>query len=209
MISEYVFVDRVISRVLQVLSLPRIPLEASGRHVHVTREDLDVLFGRGHQLTKSAELSQPGQFSCKERVSVVGPKGKFPSVVILGPERKETQVEISLTDVTTLGVAAPLRLSGHTVGTPGVKLVGPHGEVELKAGVIVAKRHIHMTPEDAAVYGLRDGQTVSVHVFGEREITFGNVALRVSPTFATYMHIDYDEANACAFTKGMVGFLEA
>jgi propanediol utilization protein len=193
---------------MKELSKPLIPIEASGRHVHLRRDDLDVLFGRGHKLTHRGDLSQPGQFSCEERVRVVGPKGEFSSVIILGPERPRTQIEISLTDANILGVNAPIRLSGDTFGTPGIRIVGPAGKVETDDGVIAAKRHIHMTLEDAASYGVRDGQIVSVKIYGERGTTFHDVVLRVSPKFATYMHIDYDEANACAFTKGMMGFLE-
>jgi propanediol utilization protein len=206
--TEQELVERIVSRVLGELSKPRIPIEASGRHVHLKRADIDVLFGRGSELTRRGNLSQPGQFSCEERVRVVGPKGEFPSVIVLGPERPETQVELSLTDARFLGVDAPVRLSGDIASTPGVRIVGPQGEIETKNGVIAAKRHIHMTPEDAAAYGVHDGQTVSVTVYGERGTTFYGVALRVSPKFATYMHIDYDEANACAFREGMLGFLE-
>jgi propanediol utilization protein len=200
--------ERVCSRIIGELSKHRIIIEASGRHMHLKRADIDALFGRGHELTRKGDLSQPGQFSCAERVRVAGPKGEFSSVIILGPERPETQVEISLTDAKILGIDAPIRLSGDIAGTPGIRIIGPAGEIETKNGVIAAKRHIHMTPEDAMSYGVRDGQVVSVRVYGERGTTFHDVALRVSPKFATYMHIDYDEANACAFKKGMIGFLE-
>jgi propanediol utilization protein len=193
---------------MEELSKPLIPIEASGRHVHLSRGDLDALFGCGHKLTRRGDLSQPGQFSCGERVRVAGPKGEFPSVIILGPERPETQIEISLTDANILGVNAPIRLSGDTAGTPGIRIIGPAGEVETKYGVIAAKRHIHMTVEDAESYGVSDGQIVSVRIYGDRGTTFHDVVLRVSPKFATYMHIDYDEANACGFAKGMMGFLE-
>jgi propanediol utilization protein len=183
----------------------QIELEASGRHIHVSREHADQLFGKGVALTPIADLSQPGQFVCKERIGVVGPKGEFGAVVILGPERSETQVEVSATDATTLGVKPPVRLSGDLAGTPGIKLVGPVGSVELDHGVMVAKRHIHMHPSFADAHGLSDRQVVSVRIAGERAVTFDNTVLRVSPNFATYMHIDYDEANACGFKKGMVG----
>jgi propanediol utilization protein len=171
----------------------------------VTREHADILFGKGVALTPIADLSQPGQFVCKERIGVIGPKGEFGAVVILGPERAETQVEISATDATLLGVKPPVRLSGELAGTPGISLVGPAGSVELDHGVMVAKRHIHMHPSFAEKYGLSDRQVVSVRIAGERAVTFDNTVLRVSPNFATYMHIDYDEANACGFKKGMVG----
>jgi propanediol utilization protein len=201
-------IGRIAERVSEIIVRPLIPLEASGRHTHLSRTDLDTLFGQGYQLTQKGALSQPGQFSCEERVRVTGAKGEFPSVIILGPERSETQVEISLTDAKILGVGAPTRLSGDTASTPGIRIAGPKGEVTTSRGVIIAKRHIHMAPRDAATYGVHDGQIVSVRVYGERGMTFHDVALRVSPKFATCMHIDYDEANACAFYKGMAGFLE-
>ncbi|MDR1825459.1 MAG: phosphate propanoyltransferase [Bifidobacteriaceae bacterium] len=200
-------VDRVVQRVLQTLSRPMVELEASGRHVHVSRAAADALFGVGVPLTPVADLSQPGQFVCKERIGVVGPKGEFPAVVILGPERSETQVEISATDALALGVKPPVRLSGSLAGTPGIRLVGPKGAVDVDHGVMIAKRHIHMHPDFAQKHGLMDRQVVSVKVWGERAVTFDNVVLRVSPQFATYMHIDYDEANACGFHKGMLGSL--
>ena len=201
-------IRRITERVALTLSKPRIPIEASGRHMHISKADLAALFGPGYRLTKRADLSQPGQFSCVERVRVIGPKGEFPGVIILGPERPETQVEISLTDAKALGVGAPLRISGDTAGTPGIKIVGPVGEIEIPRGVIVAKRHIHMSAQDAVSCGVSDGRIVSIRFYGERGITFHEVPLRVSPDFATCMHIDYDEANAMGFRNGMVGFLE-
>ena len=199
--------DRITAKVLEHLSCPRVELEASGRHVHLCRGDVEALFGKGYNLTKVGDLSQPGQFVCKERLHVVGPKGAFDSVVILGPERAESQVEISLTDTMVLGVKAPVRLSGDIARTPGAKLVGPAGEVTLTQGVIVAKRHIHMTPQDAERFGLKDKDVLNVQVMGERGLTFGEVVLRVNKDFATYMHIDYDEANACCFKKGTMGMI--
>ncbi|MCL2684100.1 MAG: phosphate propanoyltransferase [Synergistaceae bacterium] len=201
-------ISRITGRVVQALSKPLIPVEASGRHMHISKADVEALFGKDYRLTKRGDLSQPGQFSCVERVRVIGPKGEFPSVVILGPERPETQVEISLTDAKLLGINAPIRVSGDTAGTPGIKITGPAGEVEISRGVIVAKRHIHMAAQDAALYGVSDGQTVSIRFYGERGITFHEVPLRVSPDFLTGMHIDYDEANAMGFRSGIVGFLE-
>ena len=200
--------QRITERVVQTLSKPQIPLEASGRHMHISKADIEALFGPGYRLKKRGDLSQPGQFSCVERVRIIGQRGEFPSVVILGPERSRTQVEISLTDAKILGIDVPIRLSGDTEGTPGIKIVGPVGEIEISQGVIVAKRHVHMSAQDAVVYGLSDGQTVSIRFYGERGITFHEVPLRVSPDFATGMHIDYDEANAMGFRNGMVGFLE-
>ena len=201
-------VERVWARLGAGATAPEactIELEASGRHIHVSRDVADRLFGPGAALTPVADLSQPGQFVCAQRVRVVGPKGEFGAVVILGPERGETQVELSATDAKTLGVPAVVRLSGDLAGTPGVTLAGPAGEARIDHGVMVAKRHIHMHPDFAARWGLTDGQVVSVAVGGERGMVFDEVVLRVSPSFATYMHIDYDEANACGFTKGMRG----
>jgi len=200
-------IGRVEEQVMKLLERPVIPIEASGRHVHLSHGAAQSLFGKGSRLTHVSPLSQPGQFVCRERVGIVGPKGEFSSVVVLGPERDETQLEISRTDAVKLGVDAPVRLSGNIAASPGIRLKGPAGEVELTRGVIVAERHIHMTPEDAGRWGFTDGQAVSVRVFGERPVTFNGVILRVSPQFATYMHIDYDEANACGFSKGMAGII--
>lgn len=180
-----------------------VELEASGRHVHVTREQAQTLFGHG--LTPRRPLSQPGQYLANERVTVVGPKGTFENVAVLGPERKEAQVEISLTDGRTLGLEAPVRLSGDVSGTPGVTLIGPAGTVTLNQGVIAAQRHIHLTPEDARNFGVKDKQVVKLQTFTARPVIFQNVAVRVSPEFASYVHLDYDEANACGFAKGDLG----
>jgi propanediol utilization protein len=205
---EAFLAGRVAERVARMLARPWVPIEASGRHVHLSREDLTVLFGEGYQLTKKADLSQPGQFVCAERIRLEGPKGFFPNLVVLGPERGQTQVEISATDAVTLGIPAPVRLSGDIEDTPGALLTGPRGEIRLKQGVIVAQRHVHMTPGDAERYGLRDGQIIRVRVFGARALIFGNVALRVTSSSATFMHIDYDEGNACSFRKGLTGMIE-
>ena len=180
-----------------------VPLEASGRHVHVTKEQAQRLFG--HALTPKRPLSQPGQYLASERVSVIGPKGKFENVAVLGPERSEGQVEISLTDGRILGITPPVRLSGKVAGTPGVVLQGPRGQVELKQGVIAAQRHIHMLPEDAQAMGVKDKQVVKLQTFTERPLIFDGVVVRVSPDFATYAHLDYDEANACGFQNGDLG----
>ncbi len=180
-----------------------IELEASGRHVHVTKDQAQLLFG--HPLTPKRPLSQPGQYLANERVTVVGPKGEFRNVAVLGPERKEAQVEISLTDGRELGILPPVRPSGDVSGSPGVTLVGPEGITGLSQGVIVAQRHIHMTPEDAAHMGVKDKQVVKLQVFTERPLIFEDVLVRVSPDFATYAHLDYDEANACGFRKGDLG----
>ena len=180
-----------------------VELEASGRHVHVTGEQALVLFG--HPLTPKRELSQPGQFLANERVTVIGPKGEFANVAVLGPERKEAQVEISLTDGRSLGIAPPVRPSGDVQGSPGVTLVGPKGEVKIHQGVIAAQRHIHMTPEDAARMGVKDKQVVKLQVFTDRPLIFEDVVVRVHKNYATFAHLDYDEANACGFRKGDLG----
>ena len=180
-----------------------IPLEASGRHVHVTQQQAQTLFGHG--LTPERPLSQPGQFLAKERVTVKGPKGAFYNVAVLGPERKEAQVEISLTDSRTLGLEPPVRLSGNVAGSPGAELVGPKGNLRISQGVIAAQRHIHMTPEDAARFHVADGQTVSLKTFTDRPLILEDVQVRVRPDFATFAHLDYDEANACGFRKGDLG----
>ena len=180
-----------------------VELEASGRHVHITKEQAQLLFG--HSLTPKRPLSQPGQFLANERLNVVGPKGEFHNVAVLGPERKAAQVEISLTDARTLGLDAPIRLSGDVKGSPGVALVSDWGQVNLSEGVVVAQRHIHLTPEDAARFGVTDKQIVKLHTYTDRPVTFENVAVRISPDFASYAHLDYDEANACGFRKGDLG----
>lgn len=181
-------------------------VETSARHVHVSKEDLAVLFGEGYELTKKKDLSQPGQYACEERVQVIGSKGSFPAVSILGPVRPETQVELSATDARSIGVKAPIRESGDIEGSGACKLVGPCGEIELEKGVIVAKRHIHMTTKDAEEYGLKDKQIVSVKLDTDgRSLVFGDVVVRVSDSYALAMHIDTDEANAACAVPGMMG----
>lgn len=181
-------------------------VETSARHVHVTQADLETLFGAGYELTHKKDLSQPGQFACEERIQVIGPKGSFPKVSILGPVRPETQVELSASDARSIGVAAPCRESGDVAGSGACKLVGPAGEIELKEGVIVAKRHIHATPEDAEKYGIQDKQIVNVKIESDgRSLVFGDVVVRVSPKYALAMHIDTDESNAAFAAPGMMG----
>ena len=179
----------------------KILVETSARHVHLTKEHIEILFGAGHELTNKKDLSQPGQFACEERVTVVGPKKSIPNVIILGPARPASQVEVSLTDARTLGIAAPVRESGDVAGSGACKLVGPCGEVELTEGVIAAKRHIHFTPADAEAFGVQDKQIVSVKIENDtRSTILGDVVVRVNPNFAAAMHIDTDESNAaCAF----------
>ena len=181
-------------------------VETSARHLHVTQEVLETLFGEGYELTKKKDLSQPGQFACEERVQVIGPKSSFPAVSILGPVRPETQVELSASDARSIGVVAPCRESGDIKGSGACKLVGPKGEVEISEGVIVAKRHIHATPEDAEKFGIKDKQIVSVKVESDgRSLIFGDVIVRVSPKYALAMHIDTDESNAAFAAPGMMG----
>ena len=180
-----------------------VELEASGRHVHVTEEQAKTLFG--HALTPKRPLSQPGQYLANERVTVIGPKGEFHNVAVLGPERREGQVEISLTDGRQLGIDPPVRPSGDVKGSPGVRLEGPKGGVELQQGVIAAQRHIHMTPEDAAHMGVKDKQVVRLQVFTQRPVIFEDVVVRVNKDYATFVHLDYDEANACGFQPGDLG----
>lgn len=181
-------------------------VETSARHVHVTKETLAILFGEGHELTWKKDLSQPGQFACEERIDVVGPKKTLTGVSILGPVRPEDQVELSATDARSIGIAAPVRESADLDGTPGCKLVGPCGEVEIQQGVIVAKRHIHMTPADAEAFGVKDKQIVWVRLnTPERSAILGDVVVRVSEKYALAMHIDTDEANAVLGSRDQVG----
>ena len=180
-----------------------VELEASGRHVHVTKEQAMTLFG--HLLTPKRPLSQPGQYLANERVTVIGPKGEFRDVAVLGPERKEAQVEVSLTDARTLGLQVPIRLSGNVAGSPGATLVGSRGQIILSSGVIAARRHIHLTPEAAAVFGVKDKQVVQLKTYTARPTVWQDVVVRVSPDFAPFAHLDYDEANACGFSKGDLG----
>ena len=186
-----------------VLGRVFVPVEASGRHVHVNAQQAVSLFG--HDLTPERPLSQPGQFLAKERVTVVGPKGEFRNVAVLGPARKEGQVEISLTDGKTLGIAAPVRLSGDVQDSPGCILEGPRGSVKLSQGVIAARRHIHLTPEDGRRLGVADKQVVKFQVFTDRPVIFEDTVVRIHKDFQRAAHLDYDEANACGFSKGDLG----
>ena len=184
----------------------QVLVETSARHLHLSQKDLDMLFGEGYSLTNKKDLSQPGQFACAERVDVVGPKRTLEGVTVLGPLRKTTQIELSMTDARSIGLDAPVRESGDIEGSAGCKLVGPKGEIELKQGVIVAKRHIHMTPEDATEFGVKDKDVVSVKIDSEgRSLVFGDVVVRVRDKFALAMHIDSDESNAAGVKYGMMG----
>ena len=185
-----------------------IPIETSARHIHLCREDFNILFGEDRDLTFKAELSQPGQYVCKERVAVRGPKGSFEKVAVLGPFRNETQVEISMTDSRKLGIPGVIRQSGDTAGTPGCVLEGPNGSNELDHGVIVAKRHIHMTPVQAIQLNVKDNDEVFVIMESfERSLIFADVVVRVNPNFALAMHVDTDEANAFANDNHPTGAL--
>lgn len=181
-------------------------VETSARHVHVTKETLEILFGKGKELTKKKDLSQPGQFACEERVTVVGPKKELANVSILGPCRTADQIELSATDARSIGIAAPIRESGDVAGSGACKLVGPCGEVEVKEGVIVAKRHIHMTPADAEAFGVENGEIVAVKIeSADRTAILCDTVVRVSPSYALAMHIDTDESNAVGAGREQYG----
>jgi len=187
------------------MRMEKFIVEISARHVHVTKEQVAILFGEGHTLTSKKALSQPGQFACEEKLRIVGPKGEL-KASILGPERKEAQVELSLTDARTLGVEALIRESGDIEGTNGIKLIGPAGEIDLEKGVICAKRHIHMTPADAEAYGVKNGEIVNVKVeTADRSLVFGDTVVRVRDDFALAMHIDTDEGNAAGIKGSAMG----
>lgn len=203
--------EDIVKRVLEELSKMQsqeqltFPVEASARHVHLSQADVEALFGKGYSLTPARELSQPGQFLAKERVSLIGPKGSFENVAVLGPARSDSQVEISLTDARTLGVKAPIRESGKVDQTPGVVIVSEGRAINLEKGVIAAKRHIHMSSENAKKFDVKDKDLVSVRIHSERPLVFHDVLIRVSDQFNLSMHIDLDEANACALDKATVG----
>ncbi|MBQ8813651.1 MAG: phosphate propanoyltransferase [Lachnospiraceae bacterium] len=186
--------------------MSKVLVETSARHLHVTKEHFEILFGAGAELTPKKDLSQPGQYACAERVTVVGPKKELPGVSILGPFRKETQIELSASDARSIGIKAPVRQSGEVAGSGACKLVGPCGEVELNEGVIVAKRHIHMTKADAAEMGIVDNQIVNVKIeSADRSLVFGDVVVRVSDSYALAMHIDTDESNAAGCAGEVYG----
>jgi acetate kinase len=197
-----------ITRVLEAQKQQPFLVEVSAHHIHLTQEHVEALFGKRHQLTKQADLSQPGQFACKEQLRIVGPKDRIERVRVLGPARKYTQVEIAMTEQFKLGVHPPIRESGDIADTPGCTLEGPAGSVNLERGVICALRHVHMTPADALRYGVRDKSVVRVRIAGDRELVFGDVLVRVDPNFALAMHIDTDEANAANVKTGAQGYIE-
>ena len=199
---EQIVINTVKKLVAEKDAPNRVPLGVSNKHLHLTQEHVEILFGKGHQLTNIKDVKQPGQFACAECVKIVGPRGEFPKVRVLGPARAKTQVELSMTDARTLGLKPPIRESGQLEGTPGVKLIGPCGEIDLEEGVIIALRHIHMTPEIADALGLKDKDCVGVETSGERPLLFRDVLVRVSPKFAYEMHLDTDEANAAGLKNG-------
>ncbi len=197
-----------ITQVLQAQRQAPFPVEVSAHHIHLTQAHVEALFGKGHQLTKHADLSQPGQYACTEQLTVVGPKGKVERVRVLGPVRKYTQIEIAMTEQFKLGVQPPVRESGDIADTPGCTLEGPAGSMAVDRGVICALRHIHMTPADALRYGVRDKSVVRVRIAGDRELVFGDVLVRVDPNSSLAMHIDTDEANAAAVNSGAQGYID-
>lgn len=196
-------VDEIIKRLQKEKEDEGVLVEASGRHVHLSKECVELLFGKGYELTKKRDLSQPGQYLCEEKVTVIGPKGTIHNVSVLGPVRKQSQVELSKTDAVSIGVNAPVKMSGNIENSGTVIIATPLSVVKLQNGVIVAKRHIHITPEDSIRYGVINNEEVSIKINGERGVIFTNVTVRVSDKFSTVVHLDYDEANACGFTKGM------
>lgn len=200
-------IREIVSRVLSSIdnSEASIPVEASARHVHLTKEAVEVLFGKGSSLTKKRDLSQPGEFLSEQRLKLVTSKGEISNVAVLGPERKAVQVELSMTDCRGLGISAPVNLSGDLSNAGSVYLVSENAVFDAKNSVIVAKNHIHMTPDDAAKYSVKDSQSVKVRIDSSRPVTFEDVIIRVNPNFSLAMHIDFDEANACCLDKNTKG----
>ncbi|MEJ8553331.1 phosphate propanoyltransferase [Tepidibacter sp. Z1-5] len=197
-----ILIQKVVDTVLdKIKDLNFINVEASGRHIHLNKECMDILFGNGYILEKQKDLSQPGQYLCKEKVRIVGPKGFIERVAILGPLRKNTQVEVSLTDSKILGINIPIRESGDLDNTPGIRIESEKSSIKIDKGVIVAKRHIHMTPKDAKKLNLKDLDIVKVQIMSNRKLIFDDVTIRVCDKYKTSMHIDYDEANACGYNK--------
>ncbi len=197
-------VEEVVKRLKEKLA---IPIEASGRHVHLSREHLDILFGKGYELTRAKDLSQPGQYACKERVMLIGPKGRLNNVAILGPTRGSTQVEISKTDEAFLGLKAPVRESGKIEDSEAIIIATEKGSVAINEGVIIAKRHIHINSKDQELFNVKHGQIVRVKAGGDRPLVFHEVVIRVSDRFSTRMHIDYDEANALGYRKDSKAYI--
>ncbi|MCM1991237.1 phosphate propanoyltransferase [Oceanirhabdus seepicola] len=194
-------VDEVIKRITKNMT---IPVEISGRHVHLSKESVDILFGEGYELTSKRELSQPGQYLCHEKVTLIGPNGSFHNVAVLGPTRSRTQVEISKTDSRLLGVKAPVRESGDIKESASIVISGEKGVLMIQEGVIVAKRHLHITPEDAKRFQVKDKELIGVEIISDRSMILKNVVVRVNENYKTRIHMDYDEGNACSYEKGTV-----
>ena len=201
-INLEILTEEVLRRLPKFL---RIPVEASGRHVHLKREHVDKLFGPGHELTPKSDLSQPGQYLCEERVTLKTDKGILKNVAVLGPVRKDTQVELSLTDAMSIRVDAPVKESGDIKGSAPITIVSDKGEIIIHEGVIVAMRHLHTTLKDAEVLGVKDQDFVSIRIAGTRPVIFEDVLVRVNENYSTVVHIDYDEANACGYRPGTTG----
>jgi propanediol utilization protein len=201
-------IDLIVDKVISSLGIKcaeeknTIPVEASGRHAHLSQEHIDMLFGKDYKLSIKRELSQPGQYLSGEKITLIGPKGTIQNISVLGPARNKTQVEISKTDALILGIKGPVRESGNISGSGTVVLATPNSVVKLEEGLIIAKRHIHFTPEDAKRFNVKDKEIVGIEIISDRSVIFKDVAVRVSPEFKTSAHIDYDEANACSFVKG-------
>ncbi len=195
-------IKEILSEEINLVNKKTIPLEASGRHLHLCQDHIDQLFGKGYSLTPKRELSQPGQFLAEEKVNLIGKKGIIEQVAVLGPARSHSQVELSKTDSIKLGIDAPLRFSGDTEGSASVFISSSENVIRLEEGVIIAKRHIHMTSADADKLGVEDGDIVSIEAMTERPVVFKDVLIRIDEDYSLNMHIDYDEANACLFTKG-------
>jgi putative phosphotransacetylase len=201
-------VEEVVSRLTETTSAKlSIPMAVSARHCHLSQSDLETLFGEGYELTKKLDLSQPGQFAANESIMIVGPRGSIDNVRILGPARNITQVEVSQTDSFKLGLRPPLRESGDILGSDPITLVGPKGSLYKKEGLIIAQAHIHMTPDDALAFGVKNGEYVKIEVNGDRPVTLGKVLIRVSPRYKLEMHVDTDEANAGFISRKTVGKL--
>ena len=199
---------RNVTQIIQKQHEKKIPIEVSAHHVHLSQAEVDTLFGPGYELKKRSDLSQPGQYACEETVNLIGPKGRVERVRVLGPTRSQTQVEISVTEELKLGIKAPIRSSGDLKGSPAIILEGSsNNSHEIREGVICALRHIHMAPEDALAFGIKDRDIVMVTIKGDRTLTFGDVLVRVDPDYRLSMHIDTDEANAANITSGMEGYL--
>ena len=196
-----------VDAILQNTTTP-IPIEISAHHLHLSQEHVEALFGKGHELTVYQMLSQPGQFACKEKVTLVGPRGRVENVRVLGPARSETQVEISMTEQFKLGIQPPIRESGSLEGTPGITLEAGDTSITIEQGIICALRHIHMTPEDALHFGLKNRDIVRVRVESDRDILFGDVIVRVSPNYKLAMHLDTDEGNAANIPAGTMGYID-